>query len=467
MPHGVFHRPGKAGARPGGVCSGRGEGEISRLTAVQSGVPDSATPGGMKTQARFPAAGSFCSTDGGRVILVSGNVPVMEQQQSLFDPSPSPFAPRPAGLALTAQPHRPLTKAQLTFNRLVTKIEKMRAKLERETLRLDAALAEYGREVHPRRQRQTALLTELVRALAPFLDDRVLKRKESAVLREIIANQLNNIAAANAEGLVDDDLRVLFKKVKGISFEESQTQAFEEMKEMMGGMFDDLGVDLDLDGLRPDMSEAEMAAHAAQMAERLEQEDGAEAARPVRTGSKRQLQKEERARQTAELRTRSIASIYKRLAKLLHPDLEPDQARKQEKVALMQELTAAYRHHDLHTLLRLEVEWIRGEQDDVARMTDEKLALYNQLLREQAANLEEEVFWLPQHPRYHAMFDPMSPLGPQRRTNFAVLAAGLDRVIASIEASVARLRTPEALAEVRGAINTYRRAGRQDPDRFS
>src|ERR1019366_7589077 len=50
----------------------------------------------------------------------------------------------------------------------------------------------------------------------------------------------------------------------------------------------------------------------------------------------------ERMRQAEQIRNKSIASVYKQLAKVLHPDLEPDAGRKQAKGTLMQELTAAY-----------------------------------------------------------------------------------------------------------------------------
>ena len=60
------------------------------------------------------------------------------------------------------------------------------------------------------------------------------------------------------------------------------------------------------------------------------------------------MEKEERTRQAEQLRNKSITSIYKQLAKVLHPDLEPDAERKQAKGTLMQELTAAYRNNDLH-----------------------------------------------------------------------------------------------------------------------
>src|SRR5688572_31116004 len=44
-------------------------------------------------------------------------------------------------------------------------------------------------------------------------------------------------------------------------------------------------------------------------------------------------------RAAEEFRKRSIATIYKQLARVLHPDLERDYERQQEKGQLMQELT--------------------------------------------------------------------------------------------------------------------------------
>jgi hypothetical protein len=64
------------------------------------------------------------------------------------------------------------------------------------------------------------------------------------------------------------------------------------------------------------------------------------------------------ARAAEEFRKRSIAKLYKQLARVLHPDLEQDRGLQSEKVQLMQELTEAYRQNDLHTLLRLELQWI-------------------------------------------------------------------------------------------------------------
>ncbi|MDQ3417913.1 MAG: hypothetical protein M3541_03900 [Acidobacteriota bacterium] len=55
---------------------------------------------------------------------------------------------------------------------------------------------------------------------------------------------------------------------------------------------------------------------------------------------------------------------------MLHPDLEQDPSLRERKTGLMQEVTAAHAGGDLHTLLRLELEWIDGDGPAAARRTE-------------------------------------------------------------------------------------------------
>jgi hypothetical protein len=64
----------------------------------------------------------------------------------------------------------------------------------------------------------------------------------------------------------------------------------------------------------------------------------------------------------------------------------------------MQQVTAAYAGGDLHTLLRLELEWIQGEGPDAGSLADETLDAYAEVLRQQVAQLRAEVMELPLHP---------------------------------------------------------------------
>ncbi len=173
--------------------------------------------------------------------------------------------------------------------------------------------------------------------------------------------------------LADDELRVIFERISGVDYEQAVREGFEQTRSAIEDMFADAGIDIDLGGLEAGMSPEAMAAKAAEMAETIREQvknEEGESRPQERRKTKRQLEKEERTRQAEEIRKRSIASIYKQLAKVLHPDLEPDNERRQSKVVLMQELTAAYRNNDLHTLLRLELEWIQREEHDLERLTE-------------------------------------------------------------------------------------------------
>jgi hypothetical protein len=387
---------------------------------------------------------------------------VAEKQTSLFEDE-SFRRPEVGGLVVISQPGRPLSKAQRAFNRLVTKVEELRARLDREIHRLDKVLAYYGEYIHPRMQRQMALRKELIRALAPFLDGNRLKQKsERKTLRMVIAEQINEIAGKEGT-LTDEDLQAVFKQVHGVDFGQVEQEEMAEMRSVMEEMFGEIGIGIDLSDLRPDMSDEELASKAAEMAERIQQkaeeEEGAFRP-PDNRKTKRQLEKEERTRQAEQLRNKSIASVYKQLAKVLHPDLEPDAGRKQAKGTLMQELTAAYRNNDLHTMLRLELEWIHRDEGDVERLTEEKLSIYNQVLREQVSELERELAELPYHPRYQPIVVPAGPFGIRLRTEDPAEMRWLDGTIASMEASIARMRNGDPLDEVRDVIKAYRASSR-------
>lgn len=365
-------------------------------------------------------------------------------------------------LALRAQPNQSLTKAQRMFNRLVGRIDTLRAALARETRRLDEALAHWAQHLHPRQLRLTALRKDILRALAPFIENpRPLRKTEQKALRAIVADQLDAIVETEGS-LMDADLQTLFERVHGVSFDRAEQAGFEEARSIMEEAFGEFGIDIDFSDLQPHATEKGLAAKAAEMAERVrtkvEEEAGA-STRSDRSKSKRQSAKEARLQQAEEIRKKSLATIYRQLAKVLHPDLEPDPERKQRKSALMQDLTTAYRNNDLHSLLRLELAWIDREEGDLERLTDEKLVAYNQVLKEQTNELQWELDELPYHPRYQPIITEGGPFGSLRvldRKDGSAEVWRLDQMIAKMEAMLRRMRTDEALAEVRGAIQVFR-----------
>src|SRR5262249_18667816 len=149
-------------------------------------------------------------------------------QKSLFEAERVPQA-KAVSLTLRSRPGERLTPAQRTFNRLTAQLEQLRGRLEKEMRRLDKALAYYGEHLHPRLRRCAALRKEIVRVMAPFLDSSLIKdKRDRRALRDLIAEQLNFILGEDGP-IEDADLRALFKKVHGTTYESLERQEVDEV----------------------------------------------------------------------------------------------------------------------------------------------------------------------------------------------------------------------------------------------
>jgi hypothetical protein len=350
---------------------------------------------------------------------------------------------------------RPLTAAQKTFNRLLRKVETLRTRFDTVKRQLDDALVGYGAEVRPRLQRVTALHKSIALALAPFLDDNRIKRRDRPILARLIDVHLQEVLSR--EENVEDDLRALFSRIHGVRLEDVQDGEADAARSEMEAMFAALGLNVDLSDVRPGMSEEDFAARLAEKTADIERQarqiEARQWSEPPR--SKREQKRQERVRRAEEARKRTIATIYRQLAKALHPDLEADPAVRTRKGALMQDLTAAYANNDLHTLLRLELEWIHREESDLARLTDARLRGYNDLLQEQASELEFAISELPYQPRYADLMAD-DPFGGGAVPNITDLARMLDQAFEHLTVLVARLQAPDAIDAVRNAIRASR-----------
>jgi hypothetical protein len=91
--------------------------------------------------------------------------------------------------------------------------------------------------------------------------------------------------------------------------------------------------------------------------------------------------------------------VYRQLASALHPDRETDPAEHTRKTALMSEVNAAYERRDLTTLLQLALRVEQVDAGSVARMAQEKIVALTQLLKEQVAALEQDVWRMEQRLR--------------------------------------------------------------------
>ena len=374
----------------------------------------------------------------------------------LFDPDEFPPKPFDGSLIIRPTREKPLSKEERAFNRAVAKVQALRARFDEEKRRLDRALMFEATELRPRLERVTALRTALVRGFAPFLDDRRLKPAQKRTLRAILKEQLEEIFSHVRSP--DADLKALFERLHGIGYAEAVQGELEEARSGMAAIFDELGVNVDVPDLHPDMSEEDLAAAAARLSDgmrRAEEQRTSQAASHRKTTQERR--EEERARRFEQLRKNNVGAVYKRLAKVLHPDLEADPVEREKKSRAMQEVTAAYTRADLHALLCLELKWIEGAGLDAARLGAEKLRAHVELLKEQASELEAESNQLRFHPRYAPLIVD-GPLGVPILIDGPREAAKLDDLIESLRIDVERLGSDEAITVVRETLHAYREA---------
>ena len=159
------------------------------------------------------------------------------------------------------------------------------------------------------------------------------------------------------------------------------------------------GLDVDPDQLDDDPATfARLAAEAREIHERQQRDRGGSTS--TRKKTPRQRQRDEERMLQEEFAARSVRGVYLSLAKVLHPDLIADPVERLRKEELMKRVTAAYQERDLHTLLTLEMEWVRSEHDALEKIPDDTLKLYTAALREQATVLEKERAMLRRDPHF-------------------------------------------------------------------
>lgn len=117
--------------------------------------------------------------------------------------------------------------------------------------------------------------------------------------------------------------------------------------------------------------------------------------RKPRKKSQKQLDREQekilREQEKENLRNKSLKSIYIGLAKLLHPDRHLEEEEKLKNEELMKKVTVAYNNKDVFTLLKLEMEFIKKEEKTIENLPETTIIIYNEFLQEQIREIESNI----------------------------------------------------------------------------
>ena len=281
-----------------------------------------------------------------------------------------------------------LSKDQQAFNRLSSRIRNLKARLEqteRDHLDLDhfhitqhrPALEALGRTF-------LDLALKLEETAAKGRPDKIMIRRLKQAIPSLL-DRAFDIIEPPPEG------RALYDKYARRSHaqklrEEATAEAdlFLNMAELMGF---EIPPEVWANRHDPEAMDAFAESLAQQAAEDLEAEEQARVQRAGhRKKTKKQMEKEAAEKAKADLKQRSLRDIYVALAKALHPDIEPDPEKRRHKENYLKRASAAYQDGNLMELLQLEMAWL--ETSGAEDAPPDKLKLFIEVLKEQAATLE-------------------------------------------------------------------------------
>lgn len=272
-----------------------------------------------------------------------------------------------------------LSKGQKAFNALIKQIENKRALLVAWEAAIPPYLQKYTSEMLPLVESSVNMQIEMVHCLDRACEQKGLSKTERRMIQELITELAGDLVGSRN----DEALKTIYNKHSHNDYDSEEAADIKRMKSVMEEM---LGVELgdDVDWSSPEDVMMRAQAH---MKEQMAQE----AERPKKKKTAKQLAKE--AQQEAEEKqiSQSIREVYRKLTSALHPDREPDPQERERKTALMQRANQAYEKNNLLQLLELQLELEHIDQTAINSLSEDRLKHYNKILKEQLAELDQEI----------------------------------------------------------------------------
>ena len=290
-----------------------------------------------------------------------------------------------------------LNAAQQAFNVWIEKIERLREAIRGERAKYDALLQTAHKYLIPAYMQlakaKIAVALALERAV---LTDEYGKRQQQEIGLCIVGLCKQAFAISDPT----TEAQALFDRWATQDTFIASESTKPNLKEILASeLADVLGGNEDWDAWQDDPEKLQRMMDA--LEEKREQDaenarnQGKSQSRPPKTNSK-----EAKLKAAEVLKSRSVRTIYIALAKLMHPDMEPDMDLRAAKEEQMKLLIQAYERNDIAALLTMEMEWIHQQNNRLGSVPTDKLNLYVEVLKDQAKDLEGEkadLFWEPRY----------------------------------------------------------------------
>ena len=323
-----------------------------------------------------------------------------------------------------------LTKAQKQFNTLVKKIETLKAQLVEWRDEVPRHNERLRCEYEPLHKTYNTLRIELVQLLDRACVEQRLSKNERKKLRQLIPS----ITAELMNEEPSDVVKALHDKYSDIGFDELNEDVDDVVKSMMEEVLGfDIGADVDIND--PAQLRAFLEQQAHDERERIqEHQHQSDARRAKRKKSVRQSDQEHQQNSEAALVQKSLQEVFRKLVGALHPDRAPDDAERERRTELMQQVNVAYEKKDLLQLLELQIQIEHTGKISLSAHSDERLKHYNTLLKEQSQVLLQALEEAQLPFRFQLGLPPSATLSAK------VVVAQIEQDIRNLKYSIAALQ---------------------------
>lgn len=287
-------------------------------------------------------------------------------------------------LIITKQPKLLLNQARKTFNRLRTKVKTLQKKQEQMIKDLDASLHFYYGNIRPEEDILQAVLVERIKIAYQFYKTpKSLSKTERETFKEMILEDIG-IVCSLIDGFyrLPTEIKEILQEITGVNYDERTSEKLASYKDEMHEEFQQCEDEIDVAEIDCNTIEDEII--------------------QARDDQKipSQCEKKLKIHTFEELEKKSLNSMYKKLARALHPDLEHDKEQKIWKEELIKKVTTAYAQNDLYTLLAIEMECGNLTSGQIQSQSDEQFEIYNALLKKQVKKIQTQMEISLFHPRY-------------------------------------------------------------------
>ena len=301
-----------------------------------------------------------------------------------------------------------LSKGQKAFNTLIKQIENKRTRLAAWESAMPPYHQKYLSDWVPLMESSADLRTKLVVCLDGAYDQKGFTKTERRTIAGIITDLAGELVAARQ----DAQMKRIYNRYSQSDYDREEAANLKGVQDMLE---DALGVDLgeELDVSSPD----EFFARAQEKIQERQAEFDAERQahedrRAKRAKSAKQLAQEARQQTQQRQLSQSIREVYRKLVSALHPDRETDPTERARKTALMQRVNQAYDKNNLLQLLELQLELEHIDQFALNNISDDRLKHYNKILKDQLAELDQEILHVEDQFRAEYGLSPFVDISP-------------------------------------------------------